>query len=192
MPEVTALRAAGRGRVAVELDGTAWRVLPLEAVLAAGLAEGVPLDRRRARRLAQELRRGRAAGLALRALGRRDLTRARLDERLARGGVAPADRAETVARLERVGLVDDGRLAHGRAEALAARGWGDARIRDDLERQGVPADAARAAVEALEPEGDRAARLVSAAGASPQTLRRLARAGFAEDSLDPFVADVEP
>ena len=39
-PVVTALRARGRGRVAVELDGAPWRTVPLEAVYAAGLAVG--------------------------------------------------------------------------------------------------------------------------------------------------------
>src|SRR6266511_748438 len=57
MAVVTALRAAGRGRVRVELDGQAWRVLPLEPVVRAGLAEGVELDRARLRTLARELRR---------------------------------------------------------------------------------------------------------------------------------------
>ena len=39
-PVVTALRARGPGRVAVELDGRPWRVLPLEAVYAGSLAVG--------------------------------------------------------------------------------------------------------------------------------------------------------
>ena len=40
MAIVSALRAEPRGRVAVELDGASWRVLPAEAVIRAGLAVG--------------------------------------------------------------------------------------------------------------------------------------------------------
>ena len=43
MRTVTALRARG-GRVAVELDGRPWRVVPGTAVLEAGLAVGCPLE----------------------------------------------------------------------------------------------------------------------------------------------------
>ena len=38
MPTVTALRDDRRGRVAVELDGAPWRVLPLDVVARAGIA----------------------------------------------------------------------------------------------------------------------------------------------------------
>src|SRR5262249_62386058 len=45
VPTVTALHADRRGRVAVELDGSPWRVLPVAVVVRAGLVEGRPLDR---------------------------------------------------------------------------------------------------------------------------------------------------
>src|SRR5262245_59251853 len=96
-PVVTALRARGGGRVAVELDGAAWRALPLEAVLVAGLAVGGDLDRQRARTLRRELRRLEARDVALRSLARRDHTRASLDRRLAERGTAATVRRETVA-----------------------------------------------------------------------------------------------
>ena len=56
MPTVTALRAAGRERVQVELDGRSWRTLPTSAVVAAGLHTGVELDRERARALSRARR----------------------------------------------------------------------------------------------------------------------------------------
>jgi SOS response regulatory protein OraA/RecX len=187
LPVVTALRARGPGRVAVDLDGRPWRILPLEAVVKGRLAIGVGLDRTSARALRRELRRLEARDVALRA---RDHTTASLEQRLADRGTASAVRRETVAAVQRAGLVDDQRFAGGRAALLASRGAGDLLIADDLERHGVPVDAARAAIDELEPEPARAARIIAARGASPQTARRLAAKGFSEATLEPLVADL--
>ena len=113
-PTVTAVRAAGR-RVAFELDGRPWRTVPLEAAVAARLSPGVGLDRERARDLARALRRHRAEGVVIRAVARREHTRASLAERLARAGVEASGRTEALERAERAGLVDDGRYAAARA-----------------------------------------------------------------------------
>jgi hypothetical protein len=65
VPTVTALREDRRGRVAVELDGRPWRVLPAGVVVRAGVVEGRALDRPALRLLRRELRRDEAllAGL---------------------------------------------------------------------------------------------------------------------------------
>jgi len=185
---VTALRAAGAGRVAVELDGDRWRTLPLEAVLRAGLDVGRPVDRQRARGLARELRRLEALGVATRALRRRQRSTQELEERLAERGVAPRERERALATLASSGLVDDERFARARAEALAARGSGDALIRDDLERRGVATDAVEHALAALQPERERAAALVARRGPGPRTARYLAARGFDEDAVAEAVA----
>ena len=185
---MTALRASGRGRVCVELDGEAWRVLPLEPVVRAGLAEGLELDRLRLRTLARELRRVRALGVAGRALARRDLSERRLRERLSQAGVAPAGTEEAVGTLRRAGLVDDERFAFARALELAERGLGDAAIRFDLERQGIGAAELEAALAGLEPERARAERIVSRRGAGPATARYIARRGFGEDAVEAAAA----
>ena len=190
MPTVTALRAA-RGTVAVELDGAPWRTLPAAAVLEAGLAVGTELHRQRARALARAVRRERAERLALRALARRDRSRASLEARLAGVGVAPSDRADVLTRAERSGLVDDVRFASARARQLAERGAGDLLVLADLERHGVDEQVARDAVAALDAEADRVARVVARRGTSPQTLRYLASRGFAEEALEGLVADIE-
>jgi SOS response regulatory protein OraA/RecX len=181
---ITALRAARPGRVEVELDGAPWRTLPVEAVLRAGLAAGRLLDRPRARLLRRELRRLEALSAAGRALRGRDLAVAELANRLARAGVAPAPRAETLAVLDRAGLVDDGRFASDRSVVLAERGYGDAWIRWDLERRGVAAELVESAVAALEDESARVERMVAARGGGPRVARMLARRGFGEDAVE--------
>lgn len=184
MPRVTALREQRHDRVRVELDGARWRVIPAAAVVRAGLSVGCPLDRERARTLARELRRARALEVGTRALGRRDRTTVELALLLERRGVRPDDRAEAVAALERAGYVDDERFALVRASSLAERGQGDAAIEDDLDSRGIPKDAIAAALTALEPEHERADRLVRRLGASLGTARTLARRGFSEESLE--------
>ena len=185
---MTALRTASRGRVRVELDGAPWRTLPLEAVARVGISEGTDLDRERLRTLARELRRSRALGVAGRALARRDLSEQRVRERLARAGIDAAGADEAVGTLRGAGVLDDRRFASTRAAALADRGLGDAAIRFDLERQGIPAPALEAALSEVEPERDRAERVVSRRGGGAATARYLARRGFGEEAVEAAAA----
>ncbi len=170
-PVVTALRPRDRSRTAVELDGLAWRVLADDCVAEAGLAVGDSLTRERAVALARARRRHRAREAALRALERRDLAAADLDARLERRGVRAADRADVVQALQVAGLVDDRRFAASRAAQLAERGLGDGAVADDLRARGLDDDLVREAVAGLEPESERARRLVEQRGLSPRTLR---------------------
>lgn len=189
MAVITALRPT-RGGVAVELDDAAWRTLPVAVVAAAGLAVGSELDRGRARRLARARRRHRAEDVAVRALSRREHSRASLATRLERAGVGDALRAEVLERAESDGLVDDERFAEHRARQLAERGAGNLLIVDDLVRQGVAEAVARGAVGGLPAEAERAAAIVERRGRSIRTLRHLASRGFSEESLEGLVADI--
>ena len=184
MPTVTRLAAGGRGRVVVELDGAPWRTLPVEVVARAGLSEGRLLDRPALRLLRQELRRSEALAVAGRALRRQDLSERGIAERLGRASVAPATIAASLAVLSRAGLVDDARFARTRAGSLAERGYGDAAIRYDLERQGVAPELAQEALDSLEGEGERARRLVERRGRSARTARYLASKGFGEGAVE--------
>jgi regulatory protein len=184
MATVTGLRETRGGRIAVELDGARWRTFAPDVIARVRLGVGEVLDRPRLRELARERRRVRARDTALRAVARRDQSSAELRRRLERRRVAPSDREEALEALERVGLVDDGRYALRRAEALAERGHGDAAIRWRLERDGLaPADA-ESAVSHLEPERERARLIVAARGAGPAAARELARRGFGEEAIE--------
>jgi SOS response regulatory protein OraA/RecX len=185
---VTGLRRR-RGRVTVELDGAPWRTLPLEAVVTAGMTVGASLDRERVRVLARALRRHRATEVTLRALSRRDRSRAELDRRLTEMGVREGEREDALERATRAGLVDDGRFAARRARSLAERGAGDRWVLDDLGQRGVDPELARAAVAELEPERVRASRIAAARGRSVKTVRYLASRGFAAESLEDLIAE---
>jgi regulatory protein len=128
--------------------------------------------------------------IAARSLRRRDRSRSEIDASLAKAGIGDDERADALARLERVGYLDDERFARTRAEALAARGFGDAGIRFDLEAHGVAVELAASALEALTPEPDRAAALVERFGRTQKTAARLARKGFRAESLETALGDI--
>jgi SOS response regulatory protein OraA/RecX len=178
------LRERPRGRVEVDLDGVPWRLVPADAVVRSGLAVGRALDRETARTLARELRRSEALDVALRALRYRDQSRRRVADRLERRGMPAEAREGALETLERAGLVDDRRVAVGRAQALAERGYGDAAIRFALEAEGLPEAAVVEALSGLEPEPDRARSLVSVRGNTAKTLRWLAGKGFDQATLE--------
>jgi regulatory protein len=189
MAVITALRPSRSG-VAVELDDGAWRTFPVAVVATAGLGVGLELDRPRVRALARARRRHRAEQIAVRALSRREHSRASLDLRLERAGVDGVLRAEVLERAESGGLVDDERFAQHRARHLAERGAGNRLIVDDLVSHGVEEAVARSAVGDLPAEAERAAAIVERRGGSVRTLRYLAFRGFSEDTLEPFIADL--
>jgi SOS response regulatory protein OraA/RecX len=193
VPVVTALRERPRGRVEIELDGASWRLVPADSVVRSGLFVGRALDRETARTLGRELRRADALARAARALRPRDRSRRALEVRLTGAGVPARAREAALGTLERVGLIDDARVAVQRAEALAGRGFGDAAIRYDLEQEGLAAELVEEALAGLEPEPERARALVERRGAELRTVRWLAARGFdaatVEDVLSGFAED---
>jgi SOS response regulatory protein OraA/RecX len=129
-----------------------------------------------------------ALDLATRALSRRDFSERGLRERLLRAGVNSGEADEALAKLRRDGVLDDMRFAVDRARALAERGKGDAAIGFDLERQGVAAQQIEEAMATLEPERERAERIVARRGATVATARLLASRGFDVDAVEAAVA----
>jgi regulatory protein len=118
---------------------------------------------------------------ALRVLRHRDRSIDEIDRRLAEQGFSDDERSSALDRLGRSGLVDDARFAHRRAESLAARGAGDERVRRALREAGVDDEVAEGAIAALEPEEERARRIVARRGAGQKTARYLFSQGFAAD-----------
>jgi regulatory protein len=132
-----------------------------------------------------------AVDRAVRALARRDHSAASLRARLERAGISESAQARAIEMLARAGYVDDARYARDRAVHLAARGYGDDSIRGDLEAHGVDRATAEAALAALEPEVERAARRAASAGGGARAARALARRGFTEATLEGMLsADV--
>lgn len=132
---------------------------------------------------------GEALAAATRALARRDYSERGLRDRLRRAGVDETELDQVLTELRGVGLLDDERFAGRRAKALAERGKGNRAIRFDLQRQGIGSELADAAVAELEPERERAERIVSRRGTGPKTARLLAGRGFDRDAVDLAAAE---
>lgn len=190
-PRLTGVRRKRQGRVALELDGRPWRVVPDEVVVRCGLAAGVELDRPLLRALRRELRRVEALDTAVRVVARRDVSVRRLRERLATRGVRSPDAESALGALASAGLVDDERLARTRAERLAERGWGDAAVVARLEHEGLAREHVRAALSGLEPESVRAARVAEGLNDPRAAWRLLARRGFAAESIEDVVGTLD-
>jgi regulatory protein len=133
-------------------------------------------------------RRDEALGVALAALARREHSGRSIRERLQRAGFSVEEAEAAVEELVQEGLLSEERFAAERARVLAERGRGDAAIRLELEQEGLRADAIEDALAALEPERDRAERLVVRRGATPGTARLLVRRGFDEEVVATAVA----
>ena len=99
-------------------------------------------------------------------------------------GIDEDARADALDTLERVGYVDDGRYAAGRAGSLAGRGYGDEAIRHLLGEDGVAAEEVEAALGTLAPEEERAAAIAARDGRTPKVAARLERKGFGADALE--------
>ena len=125
---------------------------------------------------------------AVRALAHRDHSSAALRAKLDRTGLSEEAQTDAVETLKRIGYLDDVRFARDRAVLLAGRGYGDEWIRADLDAQGVDVETAAASVAALEPEDERADRVAAASEHAERLLRRLARRGFSEETIERVAA----
>lgn len=140
------------GSIRVMVGGRpAWTV-PADVVSALGLVAGAALPPGAATRLDLAADEEAAFRAALRALERRAHGRAELVRKLERKGHGEEASAGAIARLERLGLLDDVAFATAFVQARARRGRGPARLRHDLARLGLSPEIVREAVSSLEAE----------------------------------------
>jgi SOS response regulatory protein OraA/RecX len=190
-PTLTAVRRSRPGRVALEIDGRPWRVVPDDVVVRCGLRAGLELGRPLLRDLRRELRRSEALATAVRTVSRRDISAVRLRQRLDARGIASPEAEAAVETLSAAGVVDDDRLARSRARALAQRGWGDAAVAARLEQEGLPSQAVTVALAELPAERDRATELGARTPDRRALWRLLARRGFAPETIEDVVGPLD-
>jgi len=186
---ITGIDAPHRGsrRRILHADHDEWRTTSADVVKALGLREGhvEPAEDLAARIDTLEPRLARER--VLRLLSYRDRSAKDLRDRLDEDGYPAAVAASVVADLQRIGLADDSRFAHGTARVLAqVRGYGRQRILRELEAHGVdPGLALEAVAEALPADDEEASalRMARAFASRPNAdvgriAARLARKGF--------------
>jgi len=127
-----------KNRVYVDLDTGETLALTLNQTVDFGLYSGQILDEEAYATLQRGAELARAKARALRALESRPLSRRQLTERLRQKGTEEETADETAAWLESMGIINDEELAGQIVRHYAAKGYGPARIRDELHRRGVP------------------------------------------------------
>ena len=191
-------RVEGRWLCQLE-DGTLLTIGEGE-VVSFGLGTGVELDAETLEALTAAARLTRVKEKALELLAARPMSRKELVDKLT---ARPRDRekeplcgpelaGQAADWLEGLGYLDDGKYAVQVAEHCAARGYGPARVREELYRRGVPREYWEEALAGLEgPEAGidafLAKKLRGADPSDPKALKRaadaLARRGFCWEDI---------
>jgi regulatory protein len=97
-----------------------------------------------------------AKARALRIIGKRNMSRREIADRLVQKGESEATAEETADWLERIGAVNDAEFAALIVRHYSARAYGSARIKDELYRRGIPRELWEDALSQL-PESDESA-----------------------------------
>lgn len=140
------------GSTRVIVDGRpAWTV-PADVVAALGLAPSRPLPAGAVAALDAAADEEAAFRAAIKAIEQRAHGTVELTRKLGRRSHGEEAVAGAVARLTRLGLLDDAAFARSYVEVRARRGSGPMRIRHDLARLGVPNDVVAAALSTLQDE----------------------------------------
>lgn len=125
-------------RASVFIDGAFAFGLAVDLVIEAGLKKGMPLTADEQRTLLVRQESFSAKASALRGLSNRARTSDEIRRSLLKKGYAETIVEDTVADLERVGVVDDAAYARAFVRGrFSGRGYGPARLRQDLMRKGV-------------------------------------------------------
>ncbi len=136
---ITSLVAKGAngGWISVHLDGRFAFKVSAAAAARADLRKDEYLSEERLLELLKEDEGERARDAALGMLSRREMCAAEVAGKLGAMGIPGHTVAETVAWLQELGYVDDGRFVADYAGAKLKAGWGRRRIAAELARKGV-------------------------------------------------------
>ena len=142
-------------RASVFIDDAFAFGLAVDLVVEAGLRKGVALTAEQQRDLLTRQETYAAKSSALAGLSHRAQTAHEVRQSLLKKGFTEAVAEDTVADLERLGLVDDEAYARAFVRGrFAGRGYGPARLRQDLMRKGVERATIDAALDELEEAED--------------------------------------
>ncbi len=145
-------RKPGRFLVKLE-DGSLLRVTE-EEVLRFGLRRELELGEAEMEALQASARTSSTRVQAANIIGSRALSKQELTRRLVKKGSQEADAQAAADWLEDIGAVDDAAYAASLARHYGSRGYGPARVREELRRRGVPRELWDQALEELPASGE--------------------------------------
>ena len=136
-------------RVLVYLEGGDLLRITEGELLRFGLSAGLDIDAETVVELQRSAARSEMRVRAANMVSARPLSRRELTKRLCEKGAAEADAEETADWLEEIGALNDGDYAAMLARHYSGAGYGEAKIRDELYRRGVPRELWEEALSAL-------------------------------------------
>ena len=199
--EITAIEPRRKRLVQLFLDGEPAVRLDAQTAAEAGLRPCLSLSDEDLRELLRQSDARRAREKALYLLEARPHTKKELEGKLARTAGAEAAQ-EAAARMEELGLVDDGDYARRyAAELLTRKGFAPARAVQELCRRGVERELARQAVEELAPPPEETlrslverkyVRLLGEEKGRRRAAAALQRLGWRWEEIRPVLRELTP
>ncbi len=180
-------RKQGRFLVRLE-DGGILRVTEDE-LLRFGLREGLELGEEELEALRASAKASRTKAAAARMIGSRALSKQELTRRLMKKGSDAGDAQAAADWLEEIGAVDDENYAAALVRHYGGKGYGPARVRDELRRRGVDRGLWDSALEEMPEAAEILDRLLRKRGdlSDPKERRRasdaLLRRGFSWEQV---------
>ena len=187
---VTSLKQSSPGRITVTLDdGGEIRSTP-GAVTELRLYVGRELDEEALESLRTQSRRALAREKALELVSQRQMSRRELGKKLREKGFDGDCADYCVQWVAERGLLDEEGYAAAIVRHYSAKGYGEGRLRQELQRRGIPRETAEAALEARPRDTDKLDRLIAARLKDPDDrdeVRRLSaslfRRGFSGEEI---------
>ena len=140
MPKVTKLTESKnvKDRWYADIEGGESLKINLAIIADYSIFTGRELSEEELSSLRAAASRMNAKARALRILGVRAMSRRELTDRLTEKGETPEDAEEAADYLESLGFLDDARYAESISRHYTQKGYGRARVRQELFRRGVP------------------------------------------------------
>lgn len=148
-------------RVLVYLEGGDLLRITESELLHFGLYKGLDIDGETVVQLQKCGARSETRVRAANMISARPLSKSELTRRLVQKGAEAADADDAAGWLEQLGAVDDAAYAAMLVRHYTSRGYGSARIRDELYRRGVPRELWDAAMETAPDAQETLARLIA-------------------------------
>ena len=196
---ITALKETKAGRVALSLDGAYTASLDMLTVGEYGLCVGDELDEEKLSEILRLSQSRRAKSRAVDYLSYRAHTAAELKRKLLRHATEE-DADAAVARMEELGMVDDRDFAVRYAEELfTLKGYGERRVRLEMQKKGLSREDIDAALEEKPDEKElirtllsgKLARFVSDPDGRDKLVSRLLSRGFDWDDISAVLNEEE-
>lgn len=139
---LTKMSAAGTGgsRVTLWFDDGAKMTVSAGVVVREGLYSGMALEEEALARLMDSARQASARDRAVRIVSAAGVSEQELKRRLVRRGERPEDAGKAADWLREIGVLDDAAMAKRVAARCVEKGYGAARIRQELYQKGIPAE----------------------------------------------------